>query len=95
VFPWREREVGRLIPIADADAHGDLQKWAQHLDATRTLYLANSPAYADFLEAAAAGRVVTVIAQPEGVPSGASYYGPPAAVDYVRARRESWQWWKP
>jgi prenyltransferase beta subunit len=94
VFPWRERYVDRLVPIADIDAHGDLAKWSDQLDATRTLFLARGPTYADFQEAAAAGRVVTVIAQPEGVPSGASYYGPPAAVDYVRRRRAEWQWWK-
>lgn len=94
VFPWRERYVDRLVPVDDVDAHGDLAKWSDQLDATRTLFLARGPTYADFQEAAAAGRVVTVIAQPEGVPSGASYYGPPAAVDYVRRRRAEWQWWK-
>jgi hypothetical protein len=94
VFPWRERYVDRLVPIADVDAHGDLAKWSDQLDATRTLFIARGPTYADFQEAAAAGRVVTVIAEPEGVPSGASYYGPPAAVEYVRKRRVEWQWWK-
>jgi hypothetical protein len=38
--------------------------------------------------------VVTVVARPEGVPSGASYYGPAAATDYVRRHRAEWQWWK-
>lgn len=94
VFPWRERYVDRLTPIADVDAHGDLAKWTDQLDTTRTLFVARGPTYADFQEAAAAGRVVTVIAQPEGVASGASYYGPAAAVDYVRKHRAEWQWWK-
>jgi prenyltransferase beta subunit len=93
VFPWRERDTARLIPVADVDAHGDLKKWSKHLDATRTLFFAKGPTFADFREAAAAGRVVTVIAEPEGVASGASYYGPPAAVAYARARRAEWQWW--
>jgi len=94
VFPWRERYVDRLTPIADVDAHGSLAKWSDKLDTTRTLFIAAGPTYADFQEAAAAGRVVTVVAQPEGVPSGASYYGPPAAVDFVRTRRSEWQWWQ-
>jgi hypothetical protein len=94
VFPWRERYTDRLTPIADVDAHGDLAKWSDQLDTTRTLFLAKNPTYADFQEAAAAGRVVTVIARPEGVESGASYYGPAAAVEYVRKRRAAWQWWK-
>jgi len=93
VFPWRERYVDRLVPIADVDAHGDLAKWSDQLDATRTLFIARGPTYADFQEAAAVGRVVTVIAEPEGVPSGASYYGPQTAVDYVRRHRTDWQWW--
>jgi len=93
VFPWRERYVGRLTPIADADAHGDLAKWSPQLDHTRMLYLADEPTYAGFLEAAAAGRVVTVIAEPEGVPSGASYYGRAASVEYVKKRADQWRWW--
>jgi len=92
VFPWRERYVDRLTPVADVDAHGDLVKWTSSLDYTRTLFIAKGPTYADFQEAAAAGRVVTVIAKAEGVPSGASYYGPAAAVDYVRKRSDQWRW---
>lgn len=94
VFPWHERYTERLTTIADVDAHGDLSKWSEYMDTVRTLFIAKGPKYADFQEAAAAGRVVTVIAQPEGVPSGASYYGPAAAVEYVKQRRAEWQWWK-
>jgi prenyltransferase beta subunit len=93
VFPWRERYVDRLTPIADVDAHGNYEKWSPQLDTTRTLFLAKRPTYADFQDAARNGRVVTVIAQPEGVPSGASYYGPQPAVDYVRRRVKDWKWW--
>ena len=32
VFPWRERYVDKLTPIADADSHGDLKKWSPQLD---------------------------------------------------------------
>jgi prenyltransferase beta subunit len=94
VFPWRERYVGRLTPIADADSHGDLAKWSPQLDHTRMLYLAKEPSYAGFLEAAAAGRVVGVVAEPEGVASGATYYGRPAAVEYAKRRVAEWRWWK-
>jgi len=94
VFPWRERYVDRLTPVADVDAHGDLTKWSSSLDYTRTLFIAKGPTYADFQEAAAAGRVVTVIAKPEGVPSGVSYYGPVGAVEYVKKRGDRWKWWK-
>ena len=94
VFPWRERYTDKLTPVADADAHGDLQKWSPQLDHTRHLYLAKGPTYADFLDAAAHGRVVCVIYAPEGVASGVSYYGPAAAVEYVKKRQAAWQWWK-
>jgi prenyltransferase beta subunit len=94
VFPWRERYVDKLTMVADCDAHGDLAKWSPQLDYTRYLYLAKGPGYADYLEAAAAGRVVCVIVQPEGVASGVTYYGPSAAVDYVRERISEWRWWE-
>lgn len=94
VFPWHERYTDRLTTIADVDAHGDLKKWSEQMDTVRTLFVAKGPKYADFQEAAAAGRVVTVIAKPEGVASGATYYGPAAAVQYVKDRRAEWQWWE-
>jgi len=94
VFPWHERYTDRLTPIADVDAHGDLKKWSEQLDTVRTLFIAKGPTYADFQEAAAAGRVVSVIAKPEGVESGASYYGPAAAVEYVKQGRVEAQWRK-
>jgi hypothetical protein len=31
-------------------------------------------------------RVVSVIVKATGVPSGVTYYGPPAAVEYVKQR---------
>jgi prenyltransferase beta subunit len=93
VFPWRERYVDRLLPVADCDAHGDLAKWSPQLDHTRMLYLAKGTSYLEFLEAAADGRVVGVIAQPEGVASGVSYYGRPEAVAYVKRQIDQWRWW--
>lgn len=93
VFPWRERYVDKLPMVADADAHGDLAKWSPQLDHVRHFYVAETPDYAAFLHAAQRGRVVTVIAQPAGVPSGVTYYGSESVVDQVRARRDQWQWW--
>lgn len=93
VFPWRERYVERLTPIADADAHGDLAKWSPQLDHTRLLFIARGPTYADFQEAAANGRVVCVIAEPAGIAAGFSCYGPPAAREFVRERVAEWRWW--
>jgi prenyltransferase beta subunit len=93
VFPWRERYVDKLTPVADADAHGDLKRWSPQLDHTRHLFLAKGPTYADFMEAAAARRVVCVIVHPEGVASGVTFYGAPAAVEHVRKRIEEWRWW--
>jgi hypothetical protein len=93
VFPWRERYIDKLVPVADADSHGDLKKWSPQLDHTRHLYIASGPGYADYLEAARNGRVVCVVYGVEGVPSGVSYYGPPTAVDYVKRRVEEWKWW--
>lgn len=94
VFPWRERYVDQLTMIADVDAHGDLAKWSPQLDHTRNLFIARGPTYADFLEAAADRRVVCVIANPKGVPSGFTCYGPPAAASYVRQRVREWRWWQ-
>ena len=94
VFPWRERYVARLTPIADVDAHGNLEKWSQHLDPTRHLFIARGPTYADFQEAAANGRVVCVVVGAPGVASGVTYYGPEPAVEFVRQHVEKWQWWK-
>lgn len=93
VFPWRERYVDHLTPIADADAHGDLEKWSPQLDHTRYLYIAAGPLYADFLDAAAHGRVVCVIYGAEGVDSDATYYGQRGAVDYVVRHIDTWRWW--
>jgi prenyltransferase beta subunit len=93
VFPWRERYVDKLVPVADADAHGDLKKWSPQLDHTRHLYIAGGSTYADFLEAARLRRVVCAVYGVEGVPSGVSYYGPPAAVIYVKQRVDEWKWW--
>lgn len=92
VFPWRERYVDKLPPVADADAHGDLQKWSPQLDHTRHLYIARGPGYDQFLEASKNGRVVCVIAEPEGVASGFTFYGHPAAVDYVKKHMDQWKW---
>jgi len=93
VFPWRERYVDRLTPIADADAHGDLAKWSDQLDHTRMLFIARGPTYADFLEAASNGHVVCVIAEPAGVAAGFSCYGPTAAADFIRRHVAEWRWW--
>ncbi len=93
VFPWRERYVDKLTPIADADAHGDLRKWSPQLDHCRHLFIARGPTFADFQEAARAGRVVCVIHNPEGVASSVTYYGLTSAVAYVRERVGEWRWW--
>lgn len=93
VFPWRERYVDKLTMVADCDAHGDLAKWSPQLDHTRHLYLAAGPSYAEYLEAAKAGRVVCVVVGAEGVASGVTYYGPAPAVEYVRERIDQWRWW--
>jgi hypothetical protein len=92
VFPWRERYVDKLPAVADADAHGDLQKWSPQLDHTRHVYIARGPGYDQFLEASRNGRVVCVIAEPEGVASGFTYYGHAAAVHYVKKHIDEWKW---
>ena len=94
VFPWRERYVDKLPPVADADAHGDLAKWSPQLDHTRHLFIAKGPTYADFQEAAAQRRVVCVIYGAPDTPSEVTYYGPPLAVKYVKQRLDHWKWWQ-
>ena len=92
VFPWRERFIGQLAPIADADAHGDLEKWSEHLDFTRNLYLARDPSYEGFIDAASSSRLVCVIAPRDG--EDVAFYGARPAVDFVKARIDQWRWWK-
>lgn len=93
VFPWRERYTDKLPTIADADSHGDLKKWSPQLNHTRHLYIARGSSYVDFQKAAQDGRVVCVVVGVEGVASGVSYYGPPAAVRFVKTRVNTWKWW--
>lgn len=93
VFPWRERYTDKLPMIADADAHGDLQKWSPQLDHVRHLYLSASPSYASFQDAARSGRVVCVAVPPSEKDAEVALYGPPAAVRFVRERMPEWKWW--
>lgn len=93
VFPWRERYVDRLVPVADADAHGDLAKWSPQLDHTRHLFIAERPTHEDFLKAAAAGRVVCAIVSTATSGPEVTLYGPPAAVAYCQRHQARWQWW--
>ena len=93
VFPWRERYVDKLTPVADCDAHGDLAKWSPQLDHCRHLYIATGPSYAEYLEAARAGRVVCAILDAPDTPAVVTFYGPPAAVQYVKQHQDEWQWW--
>jgi len=93
VFPWRERHVDRVVPVADADAHGDLTKWSPQLDHTRHLFIAEGPTHEDFLKAAAAGRVVCAIVSAATSGPEVTLYGPPAAVAYCQRHQARWQWW--
>ena len=92
-FPYRERWVGKHPILVDGDAHGDLAKWGERLERQRMLYLARGPELEHFLEACRAGRTVCVIRGGEDR-SELAFYGDPAVVAYVQARRAEWQWWK-
>ena len=92
LYPWRERYTHLLPFVADGDAHGDIVKWRPKLEQFRTLYIARSHRFADYIDACRNGRTVCVI-RDDRVPSGIVTYGSPAAVAYVKARRKNWQWW--
>ena len=94
VFPWKERYSDKLIPIADADAHGDLKKWSPQLNHTRMLFISQSPTWNHFLKAAQNGRVVCVIYNKEDTQSPVTYYGPSHAVQFVKTHINTWNWWK-
>ena len=94
VFPWRERYTQKLIPIADVDAHGDLQKWSPQLDHTRMLFLAKSPSWNNFQEAARKDRVVCVIRNEEDTQSPVTFYGSSTAVEHLKTQTDSWKWWQ-
>ena len=93
VFPWRERYVDKLVPVADVDAHGDLKKWSPQLDHCRMLFMATGPGYGEFLEAGRDGRVVCAVLGEDGK---VALYGRAAVVAEMRKReREAeWQWWE-
>jgi len=93
VFPWKERYTDKLIPIADADAHGDLKKWSPQLDHTRMLFLAKSPTWGNFQKAAQNRRVVCVIYNEKDALSPVTFYGPSTVVNHVQSRILSWKWW--
>jgi prenyltransferase beta subunit len=92
-FPYRERWQGQLPMVADADAHGDIEKWREPMERQRMLYLAMRHDLAGFLDACRQGRTVCVI---RGGPDKAelAFYGDPAVVEYVKQRPQEWQWWK-
>jgi len=91
-IPYRERMVTRLTILADGDSHGDVEKWRPELMAYRNVFLAESPSFEDWVDAALTDRSVCVIRDPE-VPGGLTYYGPAHLVKHLKARQPEWQWW--
>ena len=91
VFPWRERYVDKLVPVADVDAHGDLKKWSPQLDHCRMLFLADEPGYGEFLDAGKAGRIVCAVLGEDGK---VALYGSPETVAEMRKREAEWKWWE-
>ncbi len=89
-FPYKERWIGQLPIVADADAHGDITQWRKYLDEFRNLYIAEDYHYANYIDAAQNGRLVCVIRYESGE---IRYYGAPAAVAYLKKHRPEWQWW--
>ncbi|GHB73127.1 hypothetical protein GCM10007390_29030 [Persicitalea jodogahamensis] len=89
-FPYKERWIGQLPIVADADAHGDINQWRKYLDEFRNVYIAEDYHYANYIDAAQNGRLVCVIRYESGE---IRYYGAPAAVAYLKKHRSEWQWW--
>ncbi len=89
-FPYKERWIGQLPIVADADAHGDIEEWREHLNEFRNLYIARDYHYSHYIDAAKNGRLVCVIRYDSGE---IRYYGAPAAVAYLKKHRPEWQWW--
>ncbi|HQF13620.1 MAG TPA: terpene cyclase/mutase family protein [Thermogutta sp.] len=92
MFPYRERWVGKLPIIVDADAHGEIAKWLEPLDRQRLLYLAEHYDLPHFLDACRQVRTVCVIRGGENKDELA-FYGDPAVVEYVKRHQSEWQWW--
>ncbi len=89
-FPYKERWIGQLPIVADADAHGNMGEWRKHLNEFRNLYIAEDYHYPNYIDAAKHGRLVCVIQYESGE---IRYYGAPAAVAYLKKHRSEWQWW--
>lgn len=92
-IPYRERMVTRLTILADGDSHGDVEKWRTELMAYRNVFLAETPSFEDWVDAALTDRSVCVIRDPE-VPGGLTFYGPPHLVEYLKSHIQDWMWWE-
>lgn len=85
--PWREKYIGRIPFMMDGIAHfSEPVKPLAVLYFARTLFVAKSPKYEDFIDAVKANRVVTVF-----YPDRTLYYGAPEWVQYVKKQEEQWR----
>jgi len=83
--PWRERYVGR-IPLVHHGVSMLQGKPNPSSYYSRTLFIAGSPSYADFVEAVKANRVVAVHGRERS-----AYYGRPEWVKYVQEHEKEWR----
>ena len=90
-FPYKERWLGHLPMIADADAHGDIDKWKPNLEMFRNIFLAKDYKLEDYVDASLNGRSVCVIKMPET--DEIRYYGSFEAIDYLKKHFDEWKWW--
>ncbi|SFD24482.1 prenyltransferase/squalene oxidase repeat-containing protein [Algibacter pectinivorans] len=89
-FPYKERWEGVLPIIADGDAHGNINKWQEHILQFRNIFIAKDYHFKSYIEASLNGRSVCVIRMPSGT---LRYYGSKAAINYLKKHQSQWEWW--
>jgi len=81
---WREKYIGRLPVLVDG-GHGARRDAGIPFYA-RTLFVAKSRKYEDFLDAVRQNRIVTVVYHDRSV-----YYGRPEWIQYVKDHAGEWR----
>ncbi len=92
--PFLHRWEGRLPFVGLQDAHGkESWWWSKYLSAFRTLYVAREAGWQGWLDALAAGRVMSI--RNDAVTGWKTHYagGSPELREFVNKHAAEWRWW--
>jgi hypothetical protein len=92
--PFLNRYRGHISFVALQDAHGNEPWWFADMTAGfRTLFLANEPTWAGWLDALRQNRVVAVRHDAVSRFQTWMHGGPREVIDFVRSHESDWRWW--